>query len=253
MKKFATGICVIFMLLTCGSSILTTYSSAQQAKPSPGTPATSAPELKQRVKTETQPGNISASSPATLPVGTPIRIRLETALSTSSTAAGDTFSGRILEDVKQNNRVVLPVGATLQGQVIRVSEPRRIKGKPMIQLLPQAVVLPNGEKYAINAVVVDTSKMNGTSVDDEGRIKGPGHTDRDVMEIGAGAGVGAIVGGIAAGGKGSLIGAGIGAGGTIIHWLTKKNSASLPVGSEIIFELSRSMAVEPVQVAENRQ
>lgn len=251
MKKLVTGISAIFILLTCSSAILTTCSSAQQAKPSPGTPATSTPELKQRVKTETPSGNVLTPSTATLPVGTPIRIRLETALSTSSTAAGDSFSGRVLEDVKQNNRVILPVGATLQGQVLRVSEPRRIKGKPMIQLLPQAVILPNGEKYAINAVVVDTNKINSTSVDDEGRIKGPGHTDRDVMEIGAGTGVGAIVGGIAAGGKGSLIGAGIGAGGTIIHWLTKKNSASLPVGSEIIFELSRPMVVEPTELAAN--
>jgi hypothetical protein len=178
-------------------------------------------------------------------------MRLETALSTSSNASGDTFSGRVLEDVKLNNQVILPVGATLQGQVVRVSEPRRIKGKPMIQLLPQAVVLPNGQRLAINAVVVDTNKINGTSVDDEGRIKGPGHTDRDVMEVAAGTGVGAIVGGIAAGGKGSLIGAGVGAGATVIHWLTKRNSASLPAGSEIIFELSRPMLIERTELAAN--
>jgi hypothetical protein len=113
------------------------------------------------------------------------------------------------------------------------------------------VVLPNGQRLAINAVVVDTNKINGTSVDDEGRIKGPGHTDRDVMEVAAGTGVGAIVGGIAAGGKGSLIGAGVGAGATVIHWLTKRNSASLPAGSEIIFELSRPMTVERVEMAAN--
>jgi hypothetical protein len=242
MKKIAIRISVIFLFVT--------GSFAQQSKPSPSTPASAAPELKQRVKTEPA-ASTAAATPATLPVGTPVRMRLETALSTSSTQAGDTFSGRVLEDVKLNQRVILPVGATLQGEVVRVSEPRRIKGKPMIQLLPQVVVLPNGQKYPINAAVADTNKVNGTSVDDEGRIKGPGHTDRDVMEIAAGAGVGAIVGGIAKGGKGSLIGAGIGAGGTIIHWLTKRNSASLPVGSEIIFELSRPMVVGTVQMAEN--
>jgi hypothetical protein len=169
-------------------------------------------------------------------------MKLETPLATSG-SAGDAFSGRILEDVKLNGKVILPVGASLQGQVIRVSEPRRIKGKPMIQLLSESVVLPNGQRYAISGAVVDTNKLNGTNVDEEGRIKGPGHTDRDVMEIGAGTGAGAIIGAIAAGGKGSLIGAGIGAGGTMIHWLTKRNSASLPAGSEIIFELSRRMAV----------
>ncbi|HEY6972206.1 MAG TPA: hypothetical protein VJA94_23545 [Candidatus Angelobacter sp.] len=220
----------------------------QQPKPSPVKPQANTPELKPTTKPQPS-ANVTASSPI-LPIGTPIRMKLETPLSTSSTSAGGSFSGRITQDVKLNDKVILPVGASLQGQVIRVSEPRRIKGKPMIQLLPESVTLPNGQKCAINAAVVDTNKINGTSVDDEGRIKGPGHTDRDVMEIGAGTGVGAIVGGIAAGGKGSLIGAGIGAGGTIIHWLTKRNSASLPAGSEIIFELNRPMMVEQTEIAE---
>lgn len=242
MKKLAAGILVVFMFVAA--------SSAQKVKPSPSTPLPATPELKQPVKTQPA-ASAPASTTATLPVGTPVRIKLETALSTSSTVAGDTFSGRVLEDVKLNDRIILPVGATLQGQVARVSEPRRIKGKPMIQLLPQVVILPNGEKYAINAAVVDTNKINGTSVDDEGRIKGPGHTDRDVMELAAGTGVGAIVGGIAKGGKGSLIGAGVGASATVIHWLTKRNSASIPAGSEIIFELSRPMVVEQTQVAQN--
>lgn len=252
MKNLVAGILVVFLFVAA--------SSAQKTKPSPSTPLPSAPELKQPVKSQPATstpagGTPTASAPAnmaaTLPVGTPVRMKLETALSTSSTVSGDTFSGRVMEDVKLNDRIILPVGATLQGQVVRVSDPRRIKGKPMIQLLPQVVILPNGEKYVINAAVVDTNKINGTSVDDEGRIKGPGHTDRDVMEIGAGTGVGAIVGGIAKGGKGSLIGAGVGASATVIHWLTKRNSASLPAGSEIIFELSRPMVVEQTQVAEN--
>ena len=214
--------------------------SKQTAKPAAVTTQPASAELKQTAKPE-PPANVAAKA-STLPVGTPVRIKLETPLSTSSTSKGDSFSGRITQDVKLNDKVVLPVGASLQGQVIRVSEPRRIKGKPMIQLLPESVTLPNGQKCAINAVA-DTNKINGTSVDDEGRIKGPGHTDRDVLEIGAGTGAGAIIGGIAAGGKGSLIGAGIGAGGTVIHWLTKRNSAALPAGSEINFELSRPMEV----------
>ena len=223
--------------------------SRQTAKPASAKTQSTSAELKQPAKPE-PPANVAAKV-STLPVGTPVRIKLETPLSTSSSSKGDSFSGRITQDVKLNDKVVLPVGASLRGQVIRVSEPRRIKGKPMIQLLPESVTLPNGQKCAINAAVADTNRINGTSVDDEGRIKGPGHTDRDVLEIGAGTGAGAIVGGIAAGGKGSLIGAGIGAGGTVIHWLTKRNSASLPAGSEIIFELSRPMTVEPTQLAAN--
>lgn len=248
MQKSGTLVLFAFLFIISSSAQQTKpspvkhSSTASSASSSPATSQTVPAELKQTAKPEA-PANVIATV-STLPVGTAVHMKLETPLSTSNTNKGDAFSGRIVEDVKLNDKVILPVGASLRGQVIRVSEPRRIKGKPVIQLLPESVILPNGKQYSISASVVDTNKVNGTSVDDEGRIKGPGSSDRDVMEIAAGTGVGAIIGGIAKGGKGSLIGAGIGAGGTIIHWLTKRNTASLPAGSEIIFELSRPMMVE---------
>ncbi|HEV2988327.1 MAG TPA: hypothetical protein VG759_07790 [Candidatus Angelobacter sp.] len=221
-------------------ALLTLSLSAQQSKPSPSTPKTVRPNLKESPKDQT-PQNSNNS--ATLPVGTPVRMKLETPLYSASTKAGDNFAGRILEDVKLEDKVVIPVGASLQGHVMQVSDPRRIKGKATIVLRPESLTLPNGQRFTVNASVVDTNKVNGTDVDDEGRIKGPGHGSHDALEVGAGTGAGAVIGGLAGGGKGLLIGAVIGAGGTAAHWLSKKNSAYLPAGSEIIFELSRPMTV----------
>ena len=219
--------------------------AAQQSKPSPSTPKAVTPELKEAPKapstTSQSMGN--ASSTPTLPVGTPVRIKLETPLYSASTKAGDNFAGRVLEDVKLEDKVVIPVGTSLQGHIMQVSDPRRIKGKATIVLRPESLTLPNGQRYVMSAAVVDTSKVNGTDVDDEGRIKGPGHGSHDALEVGAGTGAGAVIGGLAGGGKGLLIGAAIGASGTVAHWLSKKNSAYLPAGSEIIFELSRPMTV----------
>ncbi|PYP90077.1 MAG: hypothetical protein DMG65_12370 [Candidatus Angelobacter sp. Gp1-AA117] len=232
--------------------LLVIAAAAQQAKPSPAEAAVTA-ELKQPATTDApattaaQPAKTEAQAkPAAipaLPVGTAIRLKLETPLYSGSTKPNSEFYGRVTEDIKLNDKVIIPVGSSLQGHVMQVSNPRRFKGKPMIQLKPESVTLPNGQKYIISAAVVDTNKINGTDVDDEGRIKGPGHTDRDPMEIGIGTGAGAVIGAIAGGARGSLIGAGIGAGGTLVHWLTKHNYAYLPAGSEIIFELSRPMTV----------
>ena len=225
--------------------LLTLSLSAQQAKPSPSTSQGAIPELKETPKSQSansqSPGTTVLSS--TLPVGTPVHMKLETPLYSASTKAGDNFSGRVLEDVKLADKVIIPVGASLQGHVVQVTDPRRIKGKATLVLKPESLTLPNGQRYLVTASVVDTNKVNGTDVDDEGRIKGPGHTGRDTLEIGAGTGAGAVIGGLAGGGKGLLIGAVIGAGGTVAHWLTKKNSAYLPAGSEIIFELGRPMTV----------
>ena len=233
--------------------LLAVSAAAQQAKPSLAEASVTTAELKQPAATDA-PANAAAqaaktdaqakpAAPPALPVGTAIRMKLETPLYTGSTKPNSEFFGRVLEDIKLNGKVIIPVGSSFQGHVMQVSNPRRFKGKPMIQLKPESVTLPNGQKYVISAAVVDTNKVNGTDVDEEGRIKGPGHTDRDPMEIGAGTGAGAIIGAIAGGAKGSLIGAGIGAGGTLVHWLTKHNYAYLPAGSEIIFELSRPMTI----------
>ena len=237
MKKCIIAVSLLFLL----NLSLT----ALQAKPSPSTPQVATPELKESAKppSATSQNSGHASSTPTLPVGTPVRIKLEIPLYSASTKAGDNFAGRILEDIKQNDKVVIPVGTSLQGHVVQVSDPRRIKGKATIVLRPESLTLPNGQRCVMSAAVVDTNKVNGTDVDDEGRIKGPGHGSHDALEVGAGTGAGAVIGGLAGGGKGLLIGAAVGAGGTVAHWLSKKNSAYLPAGSEIIFELSRPMTV----------
>jgi hypothetical protein len=180
---------------------------------------------------------------ASLPTGTAVKMKLETAVSTRTSKAGDAFAGRVTEPVLLEGRTVIPVGAALEGQVVRATEPRRIKGRPTIMLRPETVTLPNGEKYNLNAVVVDTSRRPQTDVTEEGRIKGRGYDGRDVREVGVGTGAGALVGGVAGGGHGLLIGAGVGATATVVHWLTKHKSADLPAGTEIVMELSRPMSI----------
>jgi len=102
-------------------------------------------------------------------------------------------------------------------------------------------VLPNGERYVLNATLVDTSVRRGTDVNDEGQFKGTGHDGKDVTEIGMGTGGGMLVGGLIGGGEGMLIGGSVGATATVVHWLTKRRSAMLPAGTELVMELSRPM------------
>lgn len=180
---------------------------------------------------------------ADLPTGTAIKMKLETPLSSRNNKAGDGFSGRVTEDVVVNGRKIIPVGASVTGRLIKVNDPRRIKGVGMIHMLPEAVVLPNGETFAINAAAVDTSLPSFINVDDEGRAKGQGITKGDKVEMAAGTGAGMIIGGIAGGGEGILVGALVGGGATAAHWLTKRHSLDIPAGTELIFEVSRPMNI----------
>src|SRR5438876_9028418 len=152
-----------------------------------------------------------AQTNISLPAGTAFKVKLENTLSTFSSKEGDPFSGRVTQDVMLDGKTVIPVGATVQGRVTKVNEPRRIAGKPTIGIFPEAVVLPDGERYMLNAAMVDTSLRNGTDVNTEGQFKGDGIDGKDLTEVGMGTGGGMLVGGLAGGGKGLLIGGAVGA------------------------------------------
>jgi len=184
-----------------------------------------------------------AQTNMSLPAGTALKVKLENTLSTFSSKEGDPFSGRVTEAVMLGGKTVIPLGATVQGRVTKINEPRRIAGKPTIGIFPESVVLPNGERYMLNAAVVDTNLRNGTDVNTEGQFKGAGHDGKDLTEIGFGTGGGMLVGGLIGGGKGMLIGGTLGATATVAHWLGKKRSAVLPAGTELVMELSRPLAM----------
>ena len=184
-----------------------------------------------------------AQSGVTIPAGTALNVKLENTLTSFSNRAGDPFQGRITSPVMIDGKPAIPAGTTVQGRVTKISEPRRIAGKPTIAIFPEAIVLPNGERYTLNATLVDTNVGKRTDVNTEGQFKGPGYDNKDLWEIGGGTGAGMLIGGLAGGGKGLLIGAAIGAGATTAHWLSKHNSATLPSGTELVMELSRSMTI----------
>jgi hypothetical protein len=184
-----------------------------------------------------------AQTNMSLPAGTALKVKLENTLSTFSSKEGDPFSGRVTEAVMFGGKTVIPIGTTVQGRVTKINEPRRMAGKPTIGIFPETVVLPNGERYMLNAAVVDTNLRNGTDVNTEGQFKGAGHDGKDLTEIGFGTGGGMLIGGLIGSGKGMLIGGAVGATSTVAHWLGKKRSAMLPAGTELVMELSRPLAM----------
>jgi len=191
----------------------------------------------------------STSSPSSsslpVPAGTALMVRLETTLATFSNRVGDPFRGSITQPIVVNGATVIPAGATVEGRVTKLSEPRRISGKPTIAILPEAVILPTGERYYLDATLTDTN-IPGTDVNTEGQFKGSGHDRRDTIEQGGGTAGGMLIGGLIGGGPGVLIGGAVGATSTTVHWLTKHRSATLPAGTQLTLELNRPLTMNPI-------
>jgi len=185
---------------------------------------------------------LAAQTNSAVPAGTALMVRLDTTLATFSNRPGDPFQGKITQAVVVNGQTLIPVGATVEGRVTKVTEPRRISGKPMIGILPEAVIMPTGERFYLDATLTDTN-IHGTDVTSEGQFKGSGHDKRDTIETGAGTAGGMLIGGIAGGPVGMLVGGAVGAGATTTHWLVKHRSATLPAGTQLTLELNRPMSM----------
>jgi hypothetical protein len=188
-------------------------------------------------------GTLAAQTSPSVPAGTSMMVKLETTLATFSNKPGDPFRGKVSQPIMLNGQTLIPAGATVEGRVTKVSEPRRISGKPTIGILPEAVILPTGERYFLDATLVDTNIGQGSDVNNEGQFKGSGHDRRDTIETGGGTAGGMLVGGLIGGGPGVLIGGAVGATSTTVHWLAKHRSATLPAGTELTLELNRPLTL----------
>src|ERR1700686_4748068 len=142
---------------------------------------------------------LAAQTNTPVPAGTALMVRLDTTLATFSNRVGDPFQAKITQPVVVNGATLIPAGATVEGRVTKISEPRRISGKPTIGILPEAVILPTGERYFLDATLTDTN-IPGSDVSSEGQFKGTGHDRRDQLEVGGGTAGGMLVGGLIGGG-----------------------------------------------------
>ena len=181
-----------------------------------------------------------------LPEGTVFKVRMLQDIDAGSTTANTPFRGTVAEDVMRNGKVVIPVGSEVRGRVVYAAAGNRLNGGSVIHLRPDEFVLPDGTRYHMHAQVIDTVGSD-TRVKGEGNIAANEHGKRTLVEVGAGAGGGAIIGAAVGGGVGAVVGTAVGAGVMTAHWLRTNWSADLPAQSTVVFSLTDPMFLNPVQ------
>ena len=185
----------------------------------------------------------------TVPSGTHVAVILENGISTASAKPGDSVYFRTSFPITINNKVVIPVGSYLRGEVAEAKRAGRVKGKGELRLRLNTLILPNGYTVDLNAEPHSTDGESGTRTDSEGKITGPGGKGKDAQTIATTTAAGAGIGAIADGGKGAGIGAGIGGvAGLAAVLLSRGPEAQLPRGSSMDLILERDLELDADQV-----
>lgn len=177
--------------------------------------------------------------PGTLGEGTLIRIKLIDEVSSSFSERGEPFRSRVATDVLQDGQVVIPAGSEIDGRVAEVSQ-GKFGGHGSILLVPETVILDNGSRYELHAVVNATPGSN-LKVGSEGVITPGSRLKKDGYEYAGVAGGGMITGAILGGPAGLLAGGLIGAGVVTTHLLVSHPQANLDAGSYLMLTLTQQV------------
>src|SRR6266403_1953295 len=233
-----------YMILIAASLAVNISGAAQQPEgPQSDAPAPVAP------KPAAAP-QAGASERITVPSGTRVGVVLQNGISTRSAKPGDSVYLQTSFPITQNNRIVIPVGSYLRGELLESKRPGTIKGKGEFRLRLNTLILPNGYTVNLNAAPRSADSGGKETMDSEGKVTGPGGKGKDAGTIAqttaAGAGIGAIASRTA---KGAGIGGGIGAAaGLAAVLLSRGPEAELPRGSTMDIVLERELSLDASQI-----
>lgn len=231
---------------------LTLFLASAAVAQEPEGPQTNAPPPPTSKATAVASAPASDGKIITVPTGTRVGVVLESGISTATAKPGDSIYFRTSFPITIENKVVIPVGSYMRGEVLEAKRAGHVKGKAELRIRLDSLVFPNGYTVDMNAEPHSTDAAK-VKTDDEGKMSGPGGKGKDpATQIGTVAttsGAGAIIGGLSSGAKGAGIGAGIGgAAGLAAVLLTRGPDAQLPRGSSLDLMLERDLHLDAAQI-----
>ncbi len=195
------------------------------------------------------PQQVGSDERITVPAGTRVGVVLQNGISTRSAKPGDSVYLQTSFPITQSNRIVIPVGSYLRGELLESKRPGRVKGRGEFRLRLDTLILPNGYTVSLNAAPRSADSGGKETMDSEGKVTSPGGKGKDAGTIAETTAAGAGIGAIAGRAKGLGIGAGIGAAaGLAAVLLTRGPEAELPRGSTLDIVLEHDLSLDSSQI-----
>jgi hypothetical protein len=165
----------------------------------------------------------------TIPSGTTLAIRLVDTIDSETSQQGQTFHATLDSPLAVEGEVAIPAGYDVEGHLVEVKSAGKFAGQSVVALQLDRISA-GGKYYSLQS--------------DQYRRQGSSRGKNTATKVGAGAGIGAIIGAIAGGGKGAAIGAAAGGGlGGGVQAATKGQQIRLPSETVLNFTLQAPLTV----------
>ena len=212
---------------------------------------------------DSAPGAAQAAVPVApktfvVPAGTKVLLQLRSSINTKSAKPGDGVYLASTFPVVVGNRVMIPAGVYVQGEVDRVQRAGRVKGKAQLDMHFTSIIFPNGSVVEIPGTVnsLPGAKQQSVKDDKEGTIEQDSDKTRNMgkvaeVSVPTGATVGAI-GGLGSGhplaGGIAGIGAGLATAG-LVSLFTRGADVNIESGTQVEMVLQRPLELQELNLA----
>ncbi|HXY25835.1 MAG TPA: hypothetical protein VEI73_14360 [Candidatus Acidoferrum sp.] len=139
-----------------------------------------------------------ASNELIVPMGTRLPLILRNGVNTRTAKPGDSVYFESAYPITANNRMAIPMGTFVRGEIVSAKRPGFLKGRGEFRVAIRQMTFVNGYTIELLASPGSVDPKSGAGVDAEGKIKGPSSAIRDTTAVllttAGGAYIGAIAG-----------------------------------------------------------
>ncbi len=169
------------------------------------------------------------SKPLVVPANTPVYVRLQQSISSSTAQSGQNFAAVLDEPLMVDGQILAPQGTAVVGTVVGVRESGHLNHAGYLRITLSTMML-NGKSIPLQTNSVFVS--------------GGSYKKRNLAFIGGGAGGGALLGALIGGGKGAAVGSVAGAtGGTAAAYATGKKEVGFVPERRLGFRLTQPLNI----------
>jgi hypothetical protein len=191
------------------------------------------------------------SSKIVVPADTTIPLELKNTINSRTAYAGEAIYCATIYPITVGDRIVIPVGTYVKGEVTQVTHAGRVKGKAQLGIRFRSITLPNGTTRALRATLSGFGGTGNESFNrEESKIKGQSSKGEEAGKVAQTTITGAEIGTIAGAGSGNVgkglgIGSAAGAAGGLIWLLASRGKEIvLPRGTNLELQLSTPLSFD---------